>query len=107
MLEYATKLKIPYFRGVFMRDALPQKVATNESGIVNLDVSAGDGTHWVAYCKRRNNVSYYDSFGVAPPTELINYLGKNSLITYSYEQDQRVDQVICGHLCLKFLNDYK
>lgn len=87
-----------------MRDKLPRKVrATNECGIVNLDSYMGAGTHWVAYIKRGNNVDYYDSFGVPPPAELIAYLGGKCVITYNYDQDQAMNQVICGHLCLKFL----
>lgn len=86
-----------------MRDKLPFKVAKNEAGIVNLDSSKGTGTHWVAYFKRGGVTSYYDSFGVGPPAELIQYLGANSVILYNYEQDQKLNQVICGHLCLRFL----
>lgn len=107
MIGYAEKLKIPHFRGVFMRDHLPAKVMENECGIVNLDSSSGDGTHWVAYVKRGNSVLYYDSFGVAPPSELERYFGTKCDVTYNYEQNQKMEQVICGHLCLKFLHDYK
>ena len=39
----------PHFRGVFMRDSLPGVICPKECGIVNLDSSSGDGTHWVAY----------------------------------------------------------
>ena len=53
LVKYAKKLKIPNFRGVFMRDELasmkPQK---NETEIINLDSTKGSGTHWVGYCKK-------------------------------------------------------
>lgn len=88
-----------------MRDKLPSRVAKNESGIVNLDSYKGIGTHWVAYFKCGSNVDYYDSFGVPPPTELLKYFGSKCLVTYNYEQEQKLSQVICGHLCLKFLYD--
>ena len=42
--RYAACLKIPFFRGVFMKDALPAKVWKNETGIVNLDNTDGPGT---------------------------------------------------------------
>ena len=35
------------FRGVFLRDTLSTKTKLNECGILNLDSSSGDGTHWV------------------------------------------------------------
>lgn len=87
-----------------MRDNLPTKPSTNEKAIVNLDSSEGTGTHWVCYSKKGNQVEYYDSFGVQPPTELINYFGKKAKIFYNSEQIQNIDQIICGHLCLEWLN---
>lgn len=95
---------MPYFRGIYMRDGLPSKVLTNERAIVNLDSSSGKGTHWVCYSKKGNVVDYFDSFGVQPPTELINYFGKKAKIFYNSEQVQKVNQIICGHLCLEWLS---
>ena len=43
------KLKIPYFRGVFLLHKLPKKPNKKECGIVNFDKSGGSGTHWVAW----------------------------------------------------------
>ena len=48
------KLQIPSFRGVFVRDMLPSKPNKNESGILNLDQSLGNGTHWTAWYRRNN-----------------------------------------------------
>lgn len=101
------ELGIASFRGVFMRDQLPKKSKLHESGIVNLDISKNPGTHWVAYVKRGHIVHYYDSFGVtSAPPELIRYWGKNCTILGNTTQEQSIDQVICGHLCLKFINNY-
>ena len=105
---YAKKLRIPYFRGVFMRDKLPKNgPLKNESAVVNLDSSKGIGTHWVCYMKIGSKIQYYDSFAVPPPLEVEKYLhhGLNT-IYFNYEQEQKTDQVICGHLCLKFLASY-
>jgi len=46
-------MRIPYFRGIFMRTTLPTGVRRNESGIVNLDNVKGPDTHWTAYAKKR------------------------------------------------------
>ena len=46
--DAAKKLKIPYFRGVFLLDTLPRKPNNKECGKVNFDKSCGPGTHWVA-----------------------------------------------------------
>ena len=110
--KYAKKLKIPKFKGVFMRDNLPVTSGPDkfERAIVNLDSIVGVGTHWVAYKKLGSVTYYYDSFGdLPPPTELVNYLyagiTPTNTILYNYNRDQSFDSVICGHLCLKFLAD--
>jgi len=74
--QLTRRMRIPYFRGVFMRDALPISGACrNENGIVNLDDVVDPGTHWVAYAKRNNRVTYFDSFGnLRPPEELVHIL---------------------------------
>ena len=95
------KLSIPHWRGIFMRDNLPQKPHKNECGILNLDDTNGNGTHWVAWLKKGNLKYYFDSYGIQPPLELVNYLGND--IYYSTEQIQQRGTVVCGHLCLYVL----
>ena len=62
------------FRRVLFRDALPKKAKLNECGILNLNSSSGDGTHWVMCFKKGKDKFYFDSYGVQPPSELIAYL---------------------------------
>ena len=102
--NYAKILKIPHFRGVFMRNALSKTgPLKNESAVVNLDDEKNSGTHWVAYKKLGNNVIYFDSFGnLRPPKELIEYF-KDKKIMYNHKNYQNYDTFVCGHLCLKFL----
>ena len=99
--EAAQELKISNFRGVFLRNTLPKRPKKNECGILNLDDTSGNGTHWVAWYKNGKIKYYFDSFGVQPPTELITYL--KSPIHYNTEEIQPRDQVFCGHLCLYVL----
>ena len=51
------KLKIPYFRGVFLLDTLPKKPNKKECGITNFAKSVGPGTHWVAWYKKVKSTS--------------------------------------------------
>lgn len=89
-----------------MRDRLPKNALSNECAIVNLDSIHGPGTHWVAYCKNKNDVYYYDSFGnLPPPPELLTYFGSDSKIYFNYFKYQDFNTFICGQLCLTFLND--
>lgn len=101
LLNSVKELKIPYFRGVFMRNGLPTKPRGRECGILNLDDVSGRGTHWVCWYKNNEVNYYFDSFGVQPPNELIKYLA--SPLLYNTEKIQSDDQVICGHLCLYVL----
>ena len=74
IIDAVKKLSLYGFRMVFLRDTLPTKIKLNECGILNLDSSSGDGTHWVMWFKKGKDNFYFDSYGVQPPSELITYL---------------------------------
>ena len=74
IIDAAKKLSLDGFRGVFLRNTLPTKTILNECGVLNLDSSSGDGTHWVMWFKKGKNKFYFDCYGVQPPSELIDYL---------------------------------
>ena len=96
--DAAKKLSRYGFRGVFLRDTLPTKTQLNECGILNLDSSSGDGTHWVMWFKKGKDKFYFDSYGTQPPSELITYL--KSPIFYNSERVQQNGEVFRGQLCL-------
>ena len=48
LIDAVQHLKIPNFRGVFLRNTLPKRPNQKGYGILNLDSSSGRGTHWVA-----------------------------------------------------------
>jgi hypothetical protein len=94
------KLKLKHFRGVFCSDELPKKPRKIECGILNLDDSDSNGTHWCCYYKLGESKIYFDSYGLHPPSELNDYLGD---VYYNTEQIQQGPTVFCGHLCLYVL----
>ena len=49
IIDAPKKLSQDGFRGVFLRDNLPPKTKLNECGVLNLDSSSVDGTHWVMW----------------------------------------------------------
>lgn len=103
-------MKIPNFRGVYMRDNLPRgKPWKNESMVVNHDSIKNNGTHWTCFVKKGQNVYYFDSFGkLPPPLEILRYFGSDCNIQYNSFQYQQFNTFICGHLCLMFIyNFYK
>ena len=107
ILNYVSLLKIPHFRGVFMRDELPQKIKTLECGIMNFNTHEQTGSHWVCYMRNGNTRIYFDSFGQITPLELQKYLKtklefekKVPVIERNTDIVQRPNTSVCGHLCL-------
>ena len=75
---YAQELQIPHFRGVFMRDTLPQYPYSIEYGIGNLNISNQSCSHLVCYYRNKNDRIYFDSYGQITPPESQRYLKTGS-----------------------------
>ena len=66
--------------------------------------------HWTCWFKLNSDKYYFNSFGLLPPKELVDYLG--SPIVYSTFQLQGMNDQNCGKWCLAILkslnggNDY-
>ena len=89
-----------------MRDQLPKIPNSVETGIINLDNSAGSGTHWVAYAIDPRGIVYFDSYGLAPPKEFMQYISKLKGIPVFYSTlptQQLNDPPICGREVLNVL----
>ena len=86
IMNAVKKLEIPRFRGVFVRDNLPLEPKRMECGVLNLDDTSGNGTHWVAWYRDNGKKYYFDSYGIQPPDELKRYL--SSPIFHNTEQIQ-------------------
>lgn len=107
LIDAASALAIKNFRGVFMRDQLPKQPKRVETGIINLDNSSGEGTHWVAYAIDPRGIVYFDSYGLAPPREFMRYITTRNHsvpIFYSTLPTQQLnDPPICGREVLNVL----
>ena len=108
LLRFVTKLNIPYFRGVFMRDELRGSPKAHECGIMNLNTHAQQGSHWVCWYKNGKERYYFDSYGEPPPIEMIKYLKTSKeydlpVIRRSAVTVQKDDSSECGALCLYVL----
>jgi hypothetical protein len=59
---------------VVMKDELIDIRAQSENFIINIQSSTeGNGTRWVVAVIRGKNYFYQDSFGITPPTEIIDF----------------------------------
>ena len=105
LLQWIKQLGIKYFRGIYSRDNLTQKIHKLETGIINLDDSTGRGSHWICYRNvDKQYCEYFDPFGLIMPNEIKNYLktsGKK--MVYSSDEIQERDSVLCGYWCLYYL----
>ena len=53
----------PRFNGVFLRNNLPKKMK-DWAYIIKLDEYTDEGTHWIALFCYKNEVVYFNSFGI-------------------------------------------
>ena len=51
------------FNGVYSRDNLPKQIK-DEVYVINLDEHKDTGIHWVVLFCKKNEIVYFDSFGV-------------------------------------------
>ena len=66
------------------------------------DDKLGSGTHWVAIFVKKNEVIYFDSFGVEyTPEEVLNFVGNKTIKTNLF----RIQDVwlMCGYFCILFI----
>ena len=58
---------------------------------------SGIGTHWIAWYTLKNDVTYFDSFGVEHiPKQTKMFIGK-SIVVANIFRIQANDSVICGY----------
>ena len=69
----------PRFNGVFSRNNLPKKIKDG-AYVINLDEYADVGTHWIALFCKKNEIVYFDSFGVEHIPEGIKEFIRNENI---------------------------
>ena len=93
----------PRFNGVFSRNNLPKKIKDG-AYIINLDEYADVGTHWIALFCNRNEIVYFDSFGVEHIPEEIKKLIGNKNIKANIFQVQVNDSVMCGYFRIGFID---
>lgn len=98
----AKKLNLTNFRGTFMSDELPKSPLEHECGIVNSNDHKHNDGHWTCWYKNKDNKYYFDSYGLIPSKEIVNYL--KSPILYSTFQIQQFNDANCGEWCLYVLD---
>ena len=89
------------FNGVFPRNNL--RKLRNGVYVINLDHSKNTGTHWIVIFLKKNEVIYFDSFGVEYiPKEIMERI-KNKNIKTNIFRIQDNNSIMCGYFCILFI----
>ena len=91
------------FNGVFSKNNLPLKIK-DTAYVINLDEYADIGTHWIDLFCNRNEIVYFDSFGVEHvPEEIKNFVGNKNIIANIFRV-QSNNSVMCWYFCIGFID---
>ena len=93
----------PRFNGVFSRNNLPKKIKDG-AYVINLDEYADVGTHWIALFCNRNEIVYFDSFGIEHVSEENKELIGNKIIKANIFRVQANDSVMCNYFWIGFID---
>jgi hypothetical protein len=89
-----------------MKDELVNHKPESSNYIINLQSSTSDnGTHWLSLFVRNKQCFYQDSFGVAPPKEVIDFCKRipNSRLAHSEIQMRHLSSESCGFFAIGLL----
>ena len=80
------------------------KKIKDEAYVINLDERKDTGTHWIALFCMRNEVIYFDSFGVEHiPKEIKKFISNKNIKANIY-RIQANDSIMCGYFCIGFID---
>ena len=72
--------------------------------VINLDEYADVGTHWIALFCNRNEICYFNSFGVEHvPEETKEFVGNKNIIANIFRV-QANNSIMCGYFCIGFID---
>ena len=88
------------FNGVYSRNDLPN--IQKGTYVINLQDSLGPGTYWVVVFVKKNEVIYFDSFGVEYiPREIKKSVGNKNIKTNLFRIIY--NSVMRGYICILFV----
>ena len=92
----------PKFNGAYSRNNL-SKIKDREY-MINLNEYESIETYWIVLYINPKNVTYFVSFGVEHiPKDIRKFFGNKNIITNIY-RIQAYDSIMCGYLCLGFID---
>ena len=97
LTNFETQKSESRFNGVFSRNNLPKKIKDG-AYIINLDEYTNVGAQWIALSSDKNEIVYFDSFGVEHiPKEIKKFINNKNIIA-------NIFSVMCGYFCIGFID---
>ena len=94
----------PRFNRVFSRDNLPKKIKDG-AYVINLDEYADTGTHWIVLFCKKNEIIYFDSFGVKHISEEIKeFIGNKNITANIFRVQGFINFMLAGKTLINFTN---
>ena len=91
----------PKINAFFSSNNLPKKIKDG-AYVINLDEYAEVGTHGIDLFCNRNEIVYFNSFGVEHvPEEIKEFVGNKNINIFGVQAN---DSVMCGYFCIEFID---
>ena len=88
--------------GFYSRENLPK--IKDGVYVTNFDEYSDIGSDWIALYILKNNVTYFDSFGVEHfPQEIKAFIGNKNIKTNIF-RIQEYNSIMCGYFCIRFID---
>jgi hypothetical protein len=102
LLHHAKELNIKPFRVVMTNELkkLKKILAKTVYVICNYQTTNEEGTHWCAIYRNHGNNYFFDSYGIQPDLEVLDFLEEGVHSTFKI---QPIGSRMCGTLCLYLL----
>ena len=89
---------------VFLQEVISLKKIKDGAYVINLEEYADVGTHWIGLFCNRNEIVYFDRFGVEDvPKEIKEFIGNKSIKANIFRV-QANNSVMCWYFCIGFID---
>ena len=89
---------------VFIQVIIYLKKIKDGAYVINLDEHEDIGTHWIALFYKKNEIVYFDSFGVEHiPKQIKEFIGNRNKKANTF-WTQANDSIMCGYFCIGFID---
>ena len=88
----------------FFQEIIYLKKIKDGAYVINFDEYADTGTHWIALFCNKNEIVYFDSFGVEHVPEEIKEFIRNKNTKANIFRVQENNSIMCGYFCIGFID---